>query len=106
MLYLCARCYTISFESNTPLQTKNFTLTSEGAPQPSCPGCLLPTSADLREHSCDRLGTSFVTAVDSCPICQERLDIGPSFPSSVAHYLRRIKAANKLNVTFDYETEL
>jgi hypothetical protein len=34
------------------------------------------------------------------------LDIGPSFPSSVANYLRRTKAANKFNVTFDYETEL
>jgi hypothetical protein len=34
------------------------------------------------------------------------LDIGPSFPSSVAHYLRRTKVANKFNVTFDYEIEL
>ena len=106
MLYVCDRCYTISFESNTPLQTKNFTLTSEGAPQPSCPGCLRATSADLREHTCDGLGASFVTALNSCPICQERLDVGPSFPSSVANYLRRTKVANKFNVTFDYETEL
>jgi len=105
-LYLCDRCYTISFESNTPLQTKNFTLTSEGAPHPSCPGCLRATSADLREHTCDGLGASFITALKSCPICQERLDIGPSFPCSVARYLKRTKAASKLNVTFDYETEL
>jgi hypothetical protein len=105
-LYLCDRCYTISFESNTPVQTKNFTLTSEGAPQPSCPGCLQAASADLREHTCDGLGASFITALSSCPICQERLDIGPSFPSSVAHYLKRTKAGNKLNVTFDYESEL
>ena len=105
-LYLCDRCYTISFESNTPIQTKNFTLTSEGAPQPSCAGCLQATSADLREHTCDGLGASFVTALNSCPICQERLDIGPSFPSSVAGYLKRTRAANRLNVTFDYETEL
>src|SRR5262249_33057501 len=39
-LYACDRCFTISFESDTPLETKNFTLTSEGLPQPSCPGCL------------------------------------------------------------------
>src|SRR5258706_14870254 len=39
MLFLCDRCGTISFESDTPLQTKNFTLTSEGTPRPSCPGC-------------------------------------------------------------------
>src|SRR6266581_1567876 len=78
----------------------------EGAAQPSCPGCLQATSADLREHTCDGLGASFITALSSCPICQERLDIGPSFPSSVARYLKRTKAANKVNVTFDYETEL
>ncbi len=105
-LYLCDRCYTISFESNTSVQTKNFTLTSEGAPQPSCPGCLRAASADLREHTCDGLSASLITALSSCPICQERLDIGPSFPSSVAYYLKRTKAGNKLNVTFDYESEL
>jgi hypothetical protein len=106
MLYLCDRCYIITFESNTPLQTKNFTLTSEGAPEPSCPGCLQLTSDGLREHTCDGLGASFITALNSCPICLERLDIGPSFPCSVAHYLRRTKVANKVNVTFDYESEL
>jgi hypothetical protein len=105
-LYLCDCCYTISFESNTPIQTKNFTLTSEGAPQPSCPGCLQATSADLREHTCDALGASFTTALNCCPICQERLDIGPSFPSALAFYLKRTKGANKLIVTFDYESEL
>src|SRR6186713_55409 len=53
LLYLCDRCYIISFESTTPLQTKNFTLTADGAPQPSCPGCLHPPSADLHEHICE-----------------------------------------------------
>jgi hypothetical protein len=47
-----------------------------------------------------------MTALDVCPLCQERLDIGPSFPSSVADYLRRTRTANKVNVTFDYDTEL
>src|SRR5687768_1765209 len=46
-LYLCDRCYLVSFESNTPLTTKNFSLTPEGAPRPCCPGCLQPASADL-----------------------------------------------------------
>src|SRR4030095_4045306 len=105
-LYICERCYTISFESNTPLQQKNFTLTSEGTPFPCCPGCLQQPSADLREHSCEEARVSFVTGLNSCPICNERLDIVPSFPSSVAQFLRRTKSANKLNVTFDYESEL
>src|SRR5215813_325087 len=106
LLYLCDRCFTISFESNTPQQTKNFTLTSEGAPQPSCPACLQASSGGLLEHDCDELGSRIMTALNSCPICLERLDVGPVFPSSVADYLRRTKAANKVNVTFDYETGL
>ncbi|HEX7771748.1 MAG TPA: hypothetical protein VF435_04960, partial [Pyrinomonadaceae bacterium] len=104
LVYLCDRCYVISFESNTPLQTKNFTLTAEGVPQPSCPGCLRPASADLHEHTCDAVNASFITGLNTCPICEERLDIAPAFPSLVANYLKRTKAANKVNVTFDYET--
>ena len=104
LLYLCDRCHIISFESDTPLQIKNFTLTAEGAPQPSCPGCLRPASADLHEHSCEELNVSFVTGLSSCPVCEERLDIAPAFPSLVAPYLKRTRSANKVNVTFDYET--
>src|SRR5215213_477079 len=104
LLYLCDRCYVISFESNTPLQTKNFTLTAEGVPQPSCPGCLRSASADLHEHTCDAVNASFVTGLNACPICEERLDIAPAFPSLVANYLKRTQAANKVSVTFDYET--
>lgn len=104
LLYLCDRCHVISFESNTPLQTKNFTLSAEGVPQPSCPGCLRPASADLYEHSCEEFNVSFVTPLNTCPICEERLDIAPAFPSRVTQYLKRIKSSNKVNVTFDYET--
>ena len=104
LVYLCDQCYVISFESNTRLQTKNFTLTADGAPQPSCPGCLRPASADLHEHACDEVNASFVTGLSACPICEERLDIAPAFPSLVAQYLKRTRSANKIHVTFDYET--
>lgn len=103
--YLCDKCHIISFESNTPLEIKNFTVTADGVPQPSCPGCLRPASADLHEHDCDQLGASFITGLTTCPICEERLDIAPAFPATVAHYLKRTKSAHKTNVTFDYETE-
>ena len=105
LLYLCDRCHVISFESNTPLQTKNFTLSADGVPQPSCPGCLRSAATDLHEHFCDLLNTTFITALDTCPVCQERLDVAPAFPSTVTLYLKRTRAANKVNVTFDYETE-
>ena len=105
LLYLCDRCHVISFESNTPLQTKNFTLTADGAPQPSCPGCLRPAAADLHEHFCDVLNAAFITPLNACPVCHERLDVAPAFPSTVTLYLKRTRAANKTSVTFDYETE-
>jgi hypothetical protein len=105
LLYLCDRCHVISFESNTPLPSKNFTLTAEGAPQPSCPGCLRSASADLHEHECEELGVSFITGLTTCPICEERLDVAPAFPSSVAHYVKKTKSAHKTSVTFDYESE-
>lgn len=104
-LYLCDKCHVISFESNTPLDTKNFTLTADGVPQPSCPGCLRPASADLHEHDCDLIAASFITPLTTCPICEERLDMAPAFPSTVAHYLKRTRSTHKVNVTFDYETE-
>lgn len=103
-MYVCDRCFTMSFESNMPLETKNFTLTSDGVPRPSCPGCLQTSSTEVREHACDEVGASFTTALATCPICRERLDIGPSFPNLVSQYLRKTKATNKSNVTFDYDT--
>src|SRR5690349_9715557 len=105
LLYLCDRCHVISFESNTPLQTKNFTLNADGVPQPSCPGCLRTASADLHEHICEALNMTFITALNTCPVCEERLDVAPSFPATVARYLKRTRSADKVNVTFDYETE-
>jgi hypothetical protein len=106
LLYICERCLIASFESTTPLKAKNFTLTAEGLPQPSCPGCLQTSSGEVREHFCDQIGSSFSTALTACPICQERLDVGPSFPSLAEAYLRKTKAANKLTVTFDYDSAL
>jgi len=106
LLYVCDRCFTISFESDTPLQTKNFTVTAAGLPEPSCPGCLLQTSGEVREHYCDELHASFTTALNSCPICGERLDVGPSFPSLIEPYLRKTKAKNKVAATFDYDSGL
>jgi hypothetical protein len=45
-----------------------------------------------------------VSALNACPICLEGFDAGPAFPSSVAQLLEKTRAANKLNVAFDYAT--
>src|SRR6185503_6766473 len=68
-----------------------------------CPGCLRPASADMHEHTCDAVNVTFITGLGTCPICDERLDVAPAFPSLVSNYLKRTRAANKVNVTFDYE---
>jgi len=104
LLYLCDRCHIISFESNTPLEIKNFTLTREGAPEPSCPGCLRPAATDLHEHVCEDVNASFITGLNTCPICEERLDVAPAFPSLVSQYLKKTRSTNKVSVTFDYES--
>ena len=105
-IYACHRCFTFTFESETAIQTKNFTLDDDGTPQPSCPGCLQECSVDLHEHDCEKLKARFTTSLNSCPICLDHLDVGPMFPSSVDQYLRKTRAANKLNVGFDYPTGL
>jgi hypothetical protein len=66
---------------------------------------LRSASADLHEHFCEQIGVTFITALNTCPVCDERLDVAPGFPSAVALYLKRTRSANKANVTFDYETE-
>ncbi|HTG94392.1 MAG TPA: hypothetical protein VL866_17485, partial [Pyrinomonadaceae bacterium] len=58
------------------------------------------------EHTCEVASVVFLTGLSVCPICHESLDVAPSFPSTVADYLRRTKTANKTYATFDYETEL
>jgi hypothetical protein len=50
------------------------------------------------------VNASFITGLNACPICEERLDVAPAFPSLVASYLKRTRSTNKVHVTFDYET--
>ena len=88
------------------IQAQNFTLTPDGAPLPSCPGCFRESSGDLHEHDCDSLGARFVSALSACPICLEHLDGGPTFPSPAAQYLRKTSAAYKLYLGFDYAAGL
>jgi hypothetical protein len=105
-IFICDRCFTVSFESITSIPNKNFTIKEDGIPQPCCPGCLLAASDDLNEHTCEVASAVFLTGLSVCPICHESLDVAPSFPASVADYLRRTKTTNKTYATFDYETEL
>ena len=105
-IFICDNCFVVSFESITSIPTKNFTIKEDGIPQPCCPGCLLAASPDLNEHMCEIAAVNFITGLSVCPICDEALNVAPTFPSMVAQYLRRTKVANQTYATFDYETEL
>lgn len=104
--FLCHRCYTLTVESDSPADVKNFTMTKQGVPQPSCPTCLkeVPQNASLHEHSCEVLGASFITPLDSCPSCEELIAAAPAFPSSVSDYLNKVKARKRAK--FSYENDL
>jgi hypothetical protein len=102
--YLCDRCYTISLESPSKEEIKNFWLTTDGAPQPACPGCLEPPAGVLREHECASLGSSLVTALRACPLCNEPIGDPPSFPSLVDDYLENVKRYKPVGI--DYELNL
>lgn len=104
--YLCDRCYTFSLESPTPASVKNFTITPEGIPRPSCPGCLqeIVTGVVLHEHQCSDLGETFNTALRSCPMCKEPIGEAPSFPCRAVECLSKGKSNTQL--TLDYENDL
>ena len=106
MRYLCDRCYTFSLESPTPASVKSFSITPEGIPRPSCPGCLqeFVTGVVLHEHECADLGEGFNTALRSCPICKEPIGEAPSFPCRAVECLSRGKSNRQLKL--DYEKDL
>ena len=70
-------------------------------PQPSCPVCLESPANTLREHHCDELSASFITALTSCPFCAQLIGDAPAFPSPVGKYLDQVKTYQP--VTVDYE---
>lgn len=104
--YLCGRCHMIILESPTPAELKNFRLSPEGAPQPSCPGCTESPTGILREHQCDSLGIgiSFTTALAWCPVCKEIVGDAPPFPFPAGAYLDRVKVYQSARI--DYETNM
>jgi hypothetical protein len=105
-MYLCDRCYTISFESPAQAGVKNFTVDTEGAPRPSCPGCLRSPAGVLRAHDCAGLGSSFFTALGRCPVCGAPVGDAPAFPATVAEYLGGVRADRKIRAALDYGNDL
>ena len=89
--FICHKCKIISAESENPGRRKVFSLSADGTPTPSCPGCLGESHAKVLEHECSEFGATFSTPLSTCPFCEKVLEPPPSFPCSVSEYLKRIQ---------------
>jgi hypothetical protein len=101
--HLCAHCQTLTLDSSAPAKRREFRLSLEGAPLPSCPGCSQTNERPLLEHECEAFAAAFTTARSSCPFCHEEVAVGLSFPASVANYLNQF-TGDKVEAAFDAES--
>ena len=99
--YLCESCDTLSFDTlDTPLR-REFSLSPDWLPVPSCPCCLRHSRSQAREHLCPCLRVAIKTARPLCPFCEERFDqagnYNHEFPASfyrpAAYYLDKINGS-------------
>ena len=82
--FLCEECNVVSVESDTPGRRKEFSISAEYLPTPSCPGCLHKPQTKNVQHECADFGRTFGTNRSTCPFCDQPLDPEPVFPCSVA----------------------
>lgn len=71
--FLCGACQLISVESDNAGRRKMFSISSHGAPQPSCPGCFNTIAAPVRIHECRDYPHPFSTTRSICPFCEASL---------------------------------
>src|SRR5215216_3594409 len=89
--FLCEECQVVSVESDSPGRRKEFSISSEGLPHPSCPGCLhKPLTTDV-QHECADFGRAFTTTRSTCPFCDEPLYPKPQFPCSVVTFRSSVR---------------
>lgn len=103
--FLCEECNVISVESDTPGRRKEFSISAEGIPSPSCPGCLHKPQTKNVPHECADFGRIFGTIRSTCPFCDEPLDPEPVFPCSVAT-LRSSMRRQLTTLQFDPQSNL
>jgi hypothetical protein len=115
--YLCAHCKVLSVESDDAgVRRKVHTIATGGAVGPDCPGCRrAPNGATVRMHDCEVASTTFATARDLCPFCDEPLDAktaGASgvsgsldFPAAAAQCLKTA-GGREVRVRFDVLRDL
>lgn len=103
--FLCSDCQLISVESSSPGRRKEFSISSNGAPSPACPGCLKPAKGTPKEHQCPDYPYPFVTTRAVCPFCDDVLEPPPAFPCSVSSFRSSLKHS-PATLGFDTESNL
>src|SRR5690349_12754750 len=69
--FLCSTCTTITIEPEVRPEKRRIGFEAGRGPIPFCPGCKREPTGPLVLHSCEHAGTTFVTARDRCPFCDE-----------------------------------
>jgi tetratricopeptide (TPR) repeat protein len=98
--FVCGSCNVVSIESDSPARRKAFSMSAQGTPIPTCPGCLKKPAANVLEHKCKDSGVSFLTTFSTCPFCDDTLEAPPTFPCSVSEYLEN-RRSPATTLTFD-----
>jgi len=103
--FLCEECNVVSVESDTPGRRKEYSISAEGLPNPSCPGCLHKPKTKHVQHDCADFGRTFSTNRLACPFCDQPLDPEPVFPCSVTT-LRSSMRRRLTTLQFDSQSNL
>jgi tetratricopeptide (TPR) repeat protein len=103
--FVCASCNVVSIESDSPARRKAFSMSAQGTPNPTCPGCLKKPSASVLEHECKDFGVSFLTTFSTCPFCDDTLEAPPTFPCAVSQYLEK-RRSPATTLTFDPKSNI
>jgi tetratricopeptide (TPR) repeat protein len=103
--FVCASCNVASIESDSPARRKAFSMSAQGTPNPTCPGCLKKPAAGVLEHECKDFGVSFLTTFSTCPFCDETLEAPPTFPCAVSQYMEK-RRSPATTLTFDPKSSI
>jgi tetratricopeptide (TPR) repeat protein len=102
---LCAQCKVITVDSDDPGRRKAFSISAQGTPSPTCPGCLRRPNTQSFGHQCQDFAHAFFTTRKTCPFCDESLEPPPAFPCSVGAYVEKLRHS-AVSVRFDPDTGL
>jgi len=100
--FLCGNCKLTTLEADQSETARPFSLSVDGRPAPSCPGCLTPApDTSLLTHDCYGLYVTYLTARDICPFCNERITVPTRTEGNLEESVGAVvKAKNQFSFPF------